>query len=150
MNRQLRALSLALALVAGSCVSGPAAGGGDPSSNPDEITRDEIDRGQWSNAYELVRNLRPNWIRTRGPDSFENPGQVQVYVDGTRLGEVDLLRTLPTHAMDRLQWIDPVSAAGRWGLNHGHGVIYITYRRASGIDSMPTAGEGPNVPARRR
>ena len=137
MSRQLHVLGLLVALVvAGSCVSGPAAGGSDRSSDrPDLITRQEIERGQWSNVYEMVRNLRPNWVRTRGLDSFESPGNVQVYVDGTRLGEVQLLRTLPTHAIERLEWIDPVRAAGRWGLDHAHGVIYVTYSHASPGDS---------------
>lgn len=136
MNGWLLRLGAALALVvAGACASGP--GDGAAPATPDQhlITREEIDRGQWSDVYDLVRSLRPSWVRSRGVDSFENPGEVQVYVDGTRLGGVQLLRTLPTHAIERLEWIDPVSAAGRWGLNHGHGVIYITYRR--GTDSVP-------------
>lgn len=135
MNLPLARLGLpAIVVLAGACVSGHA--GEDPDRAPgtsDVITRAEIERGQWSNAYDLVRTLRPRWVQSRGPDSLEDPGQVQVYVDGTRLGDVQLLRTLPTHAMARLEWIDPVSAAGRWGLDHAHGVIYITYGRAGPV-----------------
>ncbi|NIP80490.1 MAG: hypothetical protein GWM90_15230 [Gemmatimonadetes bacterium] len=139
MNRRLGRLGLLASVVlTGSCVSGPAGdGAGRAGGSADVITRAEIERGQWSNVYDLVSTLRPRWVRSRGPDSLENPGQVQVYVDGTRLGDVQLLRTLPTHAIERLEWIDPVSAAGRWGLDHAHGVIFITYGRASPVKPLP-------------
>lgn len=95
------------------------------------ITRAEIERSQWSNTYDLVRNLRPRWVETRGVDSFENPGEVQVYVDGMRLGPVDMLKTLSTSGIYYLEWVDPITAAGRWGLDHGQGVISISYRPAT-------------------
>jgi hypothetical protein len=104
----------------------------DPASGPSHlIVRSEIDRGQWSNTYDLVRNLRPRWVESRGVDTFlGEPGKVQVYVDGIRLGNVELLQNVPTAAIDRLEWVDPVSAAGRWGPSHAHGVINVYYRPA--------------------
>lgn len=126
MRRVPGLAALAGLLLVGACVSGTGAAS---AGTGDVITREQIDRGQWANAYDLVSNLRPRWVHTRGADSFENPGQVQVYVDGTRLGGVQLLRTLPTTAIQRIEWVDPVSAAGRWGLNHAHGVIHLIYGR---------------------
>ena len=145
MSRRLGWAGVLAALVAGSCVFGPAGERADAGSVFDPITRTEIDRGQWGDAYDLVSKLRPSWVRNRGPDSFENPGDVQVYVDGTRLGDVGLLRTLPTHGIERVEWIDPVSAAGRWGLNHAHGVVYVTYGRSDGTDTVPP--DPPAAPA---
>lgn len=128
---------LAVLVALGACVSTPdSAGARVDRGDAHVISRAEIDRGQWRNAYDLVRDLRPSWLRRRGADSFENPGSVQVYTDGTRLGEIGLLRTLPTAGIARLEWVDPVSAAGRWGLDHGHGVISITY----------SAGQDPPKP----
>jgi hypothetical protein len=51
-----------------------------------------------------------------------------VYVDGTGQGGVALLKDLPTAAIQHLAWVDPISAAGRWGLDHGDGVIALSYR----------------------
>ena len=134
MRSRWRRLGAAAGVLVAAC-SAPAPGGGThsgsrPLGSRDIITSQEIGRGQWSNAYDLVHNLRPGWLQKRGPDSFENPGEIQVYVDGTRLGDIHLLRTLPTSAIRRLEWIDPVSAAGRWGLNHSHGVIHVLYGRS--------------------
>jgi hypothetical protein len=124
-----------LAMVVASCTSAQAGAGVGDSAAPASalITRAEIDRAQWPDAYELVRNLRPRWIRARGPDKLlGETGQVQVYVDGTRLGGVELLRGMPTTAIDHLRWVDPVDAAGRWGSGHGHGVIALSYRPRGG------------------
>jgi hypothetical protein len=126
---------LALAVALGACASprtAPADSVMPHSGGADLITRVEIDRGQWRNVYELVRNLRPRWIRARGVTHL--PGQVggvQVYVDGTRLGGVHLLKDLPTAAIQNVTWVDPISAAGRWGLNHGDGVIEVSYLASS-------------------
>jgi outer membrane cobalamin receptor len=98
------------------------------SGDANLITRAEIDRGQWADIYELVRNLRPRWVEPRGTDSVLNPGEVQVYVDGVRLGGVDRLRAMPTSGVDHLEWVDGVTASGRWGFNHAHGVIAVSYR----------------------
>lgn len=139
MKQRPRGLGLLTVLMAVACASGTP--GEETARTPgafESITRAEIDRGQWRDALDLVRTLRPTWVRPRGTDSFENPGTVQVYVDGTRLGNVELLSTLPTQGIQLVEWVDPVNAAGRWGLNHAHGVIYITYGRSSTLDTLPS------------
>lgn len=128
-----RTISILLVVMLAGCTSTPGESDARPSAGTgglDVITRAEIHRGQWSDAYDLVRNLRPRWVQARGVDSFAEPGHVQVYIDGTHLGGVALLRTLPTAGIDRLEWVEPVAAAGRWGMDHAHGVILVTYSPA--------------------
>jgi hypothetical protein len=132
-GKRLRLAASVMSIMVAACASAP--GGGDPASSSvsgdaDVITRAEIDRGQWRDAWDLVQSLRPRWIQARGVDSLIEPGQVQVYIDGTRLGDVTLLRGIPTMSIIRLEWIDPVAAAGRWGMGHAHGVIAITHSPA--------------------
>jgi hypothetical protein len=112
--------------------SSATAGGTDRIRFCNEVlTRAEINRAQWRDAYELVRNLRPRWVRARmGDDLRAARAEVQVYVDGTRLGGVSLLRGIPTSGIDHMRWVDPISAAGRWGSGHELGVIAISYRPA--------------------
>jgi hypothetical protein len=132
ITRGWTALVLVAAVTAcASSRTGPDDAAVPASGSPSLITRAEIDRAQWSDVYELVRNLRPRWVKARWATNL--PGQtggVQVYVDGTRLGGIHLLKDLPTAAIDHLEWVDPVSAAGRWGSGHADGVIAVSYRPA--------------------
>lgn len=131
--RGLRALMIGMMLAGcGVFPQGMGSGSGSlvapASGDVNLITRAEIDRGQWGDIYELVRNLRPRWVEPRGTDSVLNPGEVQVYIDGVRLGGVDRLKAMPTSGIDHLEWVDGVTASGRWGFNHAHGVIAVSYR----------------------
>jgi hypothetical protein len=117
-------------VLATSCASSRGAAAQPRSTSPsaaDLITRDEISHGHWQNAYELIQALRPRWLRTHGPDSIlgETP-DVQVHMDENRLGGVNALRAIPTTDIVSIQFIDPVSAAARWGGDHANGAIIIT------------------------
>ena len=80
--------------------------------------------------YDAVLALHSNWLRTRGSDSFTSPTQVQVYVDGTRYGGVESLRTLPVGSVNYIQHFDGLTASARWGLDHGQGVIFVSTKPA--------------------
>ena len=98
------------------------------------------------NAYELVRLLRPLYLRDRGPQSFDPAAARQpvVYVDGIRLGEVASLRTIPTSAVLEISYLSPLEAAARWGANHPAGVIQVRTRRADGLGTT-RRGEASRV-----
>ena len=98
-----------------------------PRTRTDLITPVEIQSAQWASAYDLVNNLRPQWLRSRGPDTIRGrPGEVQVVLDGVRLGGVGALRSLPASGISFLQFYDGITAAARWGAGFGNGAIYIT------------------------
>ena len=96
----------------------------------DLITREEIDRTVFTNAFDLVQALRSNWLQPRGQDTFlGKPGQVQVRIDNTEaMGGVERLREIPAAIVDYIRWVDPVDAAGRWGIGYGHGAIHVVTR----------------------
>jgi hypothetical protein len=73
---------LGLLLAACGVVQRAAEASAPASGDANLITRAEIGRGQW--------------VESRAPDSILNPGEVQVYVDGVRLGGVGRLRAMPT------------------------------------------------------
>lgn len=101
-----------------------------PSSNS-LITYEELqEHGQYSNLYDVIEVLRPRWLRAQGgPDTFSgSPGQVQVRMDGNHMGDVGVLRSLTPRGVTSIQWIAPIAAAGRYGLDHGHGAIIISTR----------------------
>ena len=118
---------LSPALVALLLLTGCAAthSSGDSSTDRNLLTREQIEEQTYRTAYELVDALRSNWLRTRGTDSFRSPTQVQVYVNDSRVGGVDALRTIATQDIAYIRYYDANAATARWGLDHGQGAIYV-------------------------
>jgi hypothetical protein len=98
------------------------------STDRSVITRDELNRGHYSNLYDAVSGLRRNWLQTRGADSFNNPSQVRVYLDNAMLGGTETLRNIDPVSVGSLKFYDGVAATTRWGTNHGAGVILVSSR----------------------
>ena len=123
------ALLIGLVIPHSGCATRGAAAASAPTTNRDFIARDEIDKGQWPNAYELIRSVRPQWLRVRGRDTIVGePGTVQVVLDDVRLGATDALRTLPVGGIAYFQWLDGITASQRWGMGFGNGAIFVSTR----------------------
>lgn len=130
MRRPTAVLLVALGCTLAAC-GGPVTPPGArpaPRESATLLTEEQIQRAQYQNAYELVLALRSNWLRPRGTDSLTRPGQVLVYRDQIRIGGVESLRSMATMDIVSIQFIDGISAAARWGLDHGNGVIAVTTR----------------------
>lgn len=111
-------------------------------TDQNRIAQAEIEASSASNAFELVRGLRPGWLRTRGIRSLRadttrraeaftslpRQGDIWVYVDGVRLGNQDSLRQVSTDEIIALQFLDAPQATTRFGTGHTHGAILITRR----------------------
>lgn len=111
-----------------ACASGGGAGGG-PSSGRDVITAEELERAPGvTNAYEAVERLRPNFLRSRGPQSLRSPTvpPIVVYLDQVRLGLVETLRGITVEAIQQIRHIPARDAQQRFGLDHTGGVIEVT------------------------
>lgn len=130
MRRPLAALLLVLTCALAACgpPSDPAGARPAPKPSATLLTEEVIQRGQYQDAFELVLALRSNWLRPRGTDSLTRPGEVLVYRDEIRVGGVQSLRAMATMDIVSIQFIDGISAAARWGLDHGNGVIAVTTR----------------------
>ena len=118
-----------LALLGAGCnaSTGPRA----PRANVNVITAEEIAGAHLSDAYSLVQNLRPNWLRVRGTSTLSVPEVVRVYLDGSLLGGTDYLRQIATHSIHSLQYLSGVDATQRFGLDHGAGAILVSTRGTS-------------------
>jgi hypothetical protein len=92
------------------------------------ITHAQLAEHHFNNLFEAVQSLRANWLQTRGPDSFQKPTVVWVYLDESRLGGVETLRTIPPTNVVSVRFIDGIQASARWGLDHGQGVIQVATR----------------------
>lgn len=126
-NLLTRATTLALLAFSAACATGS---GGNTATAGDRnlITRTQLDEHRFTNAYEAVAALRTNWLQTRGTDSFTQPSQVLVYFDDSRLGGIETLRGIAITGISYIRYYDGVAASGRWGLDHGQGVIFVSTR----------------------
>jgi hypothetical protein len=114
-----------LFLAAPACTARPST---KPAPDRNLITREQITEHRFNTAYEAVEALHANWLSTRGTDSFQSPGQVWVYLDNTKLGGVERLREIGASTIGSIRYYDGISATARWGLDHGHGVIFVSSR----------------------
>jgi len=118
---------LGIVVVVSSCAG--ASRGGGPRER-DVIARPEITASNASTAYDAVEKLRPDFLRgrsvnTRTRASTQTP---LVYIDGTRLGELAQLRSIPTTIVQSIQLISATDATTRWGTGHPAGVIEVRTR----------------------
>lgn len=114
-----------LALLASSACSRTVRDPDLPRVDHNVLTHEQIIESRTPNAFEAVATLRSNWLLPRGVDSFSRPGQVQVYFNDTRLGGVETLRGIGLNEIGYIRYFDGTEASARWGLDHGHGVIYV-------------------------
>src|SRR5204862_6728309 len=99
-----------------------------PAADRNLLTQEDLREYQFATVFEAIEALRAHWLRERGPDSFSAPGHVQVYLDDSRLGGVEALRTLPLANVLLIRHVDGIVAAARWGLAHGHGCSLVATR----------------------
>jgi hypothetical protein len=127
-------------------LTGCASSGSGAASTPDRnlISRAELEASSATNVYELVQLRRPNWLRTRGTQSFReqnhavgeqdtrNPSVVRgettivTYLDGARLGDVTELRRVSVAEIRSVRFLDAAAATQRWGGGHSHGAILLS------------------------
>jgi hypothetical protein len=124
----------------------------------DLITRQQMLDNKFSSLYELVEAVHNNWLRERIPSPTDRsntradtsgkaqyttdmnngktfPGQnggIQVYLDGTRLGGVDQLKSIRPAELYSARRINGVDAQARFGIGHGAGVIYVLTLNSAG------------------
>lgn len=109
---RISVLTVAVLLASAGCASSgtpPATRG-----TRDIITRAEIDATPAHSAYELVSRLRPNWLRATAPGSISGGAirrqVILVYLDDTRLGGIEALRTIGTLPILSIRFLEATEA----------------------------------------
>jgi hypothetical protein len=128
--RSVPALKLAwLVLLGASCATGGTGRGNDPN----RISEAEIAASTLSNAYELVEQLRPRWLISRGDRSQRLETTILVYVDNAMLGDVTALRTIPLQLVASMEALTAAQAGQLPGLGSRHVERAIVVRTFGGI-----------------
>jgi hypothetical protein len=121
---------LLVAVVLGACATG--APGTATSGTGNVITREDLDDLQRLNLYQAVQRLRPQWLQTRGMDSFEQDNEVVVYVDNNRMGGPEELRRLNPIEVGEVRYLDSRQATTQFGRGHPSGAILVFTERGPG------------------
>ena len=97
--------------------------------NPDVISRAELQDPTiaGTDAMTAIRQLRPAFFRTRGPQSFSNAtaGQTQISQDFGPLQPVDNLKGIDTRSLTEVRFLNAVEAQNRFGINANGGPVIV-------------------------
>jgi hypothetical protein len=112
-----------------SSSSAPASGGA--KSAPNLITADEIAKVNVQTAFDAVQKLRPTMLRRPSATSTnaQANGELVVYVDNTRFGPVENLRSIPANTVAAVRYYSASESQMKWGSNHPGGVIEVLTKR---------------------
>lgn len=116
---------MTVAVVIQGCASSGEQG---PRGSGPVIEAEAIARVSATDAYQIVQNLRPAWLRTRGVISMQHPraGEAVVYVDGVSYGDLGSLRQISAGDVARMEYLGAADATTRFGTGHAGGVIMVT------------------------
>jgi len=103
-----------------------------PVSSREAITEPVIRASAARSLTQLLREVRPQWLRARGVDVL-TPSRdrlqadgVRVYLNGELLGGLDTLDEVLIDAVTRIEFYDAGAAVLRWGAGNEDGAILVT------------------------
>lgn len=136
--RTIGALALLAALASPASAQDPATHTPPPKlkreANLISIAEIESVRDRSDNAMALVRQLRPQFLRARGANSFGNARggrkvpYPKVIVDGMPRGELDVLNQIPAMTVKEIRFLGSADASVRFGTGYDGGAILVTTR----------------------
>lgn len=91
------------------------------------LTAAEMSKSPGWSAWDMIAQLRPEFLRTRGALSPRNPVPVraEVYVDNMHFGNLESLKTLNAEQIMRIEYLSAGDATTRFGTGHMGGAILI-------------------------
>ena len=103
------------------------------ADNANVITAPQLGPGTRGTAYDAIRRIRPEMLRSRDPGTlvYFKASQPLVAVDNTVLGGVEVLRHLPAGQVGRVEFLNARAAAKRYGPGFGNGIVLIETRADS-------------------
>jgi outer membrane cobalamin receptor len=127
MHTRARFFMTVCAAAALGCASGTGAGDTPSQSrNSNVITRAEIQAAGLANMQDVIQQLRPQFLRTRGRTSINLPAdQVAVYIDDVHVGTANVLNTIGATGVMRVEFVRGPDTGFKFGLDHQAGVIHI-------------------------
>ena len=150
--RTLLRVGLASLVVAGAATLVPCTAAEAQKKDRNLITREEILNSAQKDGdlYQAVRSLRPHFLnKPRGQRSMDvergGPTGMQVrasaapqpvvYLNGTKLGELEMLKTVLAADTYEVRYLDPAKAENEYGADASGGAVLVTL--VKGIKPTP-------------
>ena len=114
--------------------------------NRDKIEAEELRAVPSTNLYQFIKSKRGQWLNTRVATNYATvsgmgldgstvstaaEAEIVVYVDNTRYGTQESLRSLQTDDVETIEYLNGTNATQRFGTGHLHGAIVITRRQSN-------------------
>ena len=128
MKRRL--FSLAVVLLATACGSAQVAPENRTRTRADRLTMEEIQRTELLNMYEVIQRLQPSWLIA--PQNRGRAMEVGVFMDGTRVGNVEFLRNIPASQVAEARYLRgsavTTEISSRQAFNLGAAIMLTSHR----------------------
>lgn len=128
MRRYL--FTLLAALLLWGCASTGTGTAEKPRGSRYLIMEEEIVGSGATNAYDVIQQLKPDWFlqsQRRGVKSItiEDSGEPVVYVNDSRYGNVESLRSISSLNIVEIRFLQPSDATTRFGTGHVGGAFMV-------------------------
>jgi len=125
----VRAIAFFVAVFLLAC-SPPRLGPGQVSDSQ-LITEDEIEASRGTNAFEVIRKVRANFLTYRGETSVRGQSKPYptVYLDDQEFGPIESLRTIPAGQISSIRLYRSWEVGTKFGAHNTGGVIAISTKQ---------------------
>ena len=131
-RRAAALLAVAFAALSG-CSSSTYGGerGGSGRGSADLLTSEEILQRPDTDAFTIIQQLRPGWLRARPTSSFDPAANNDpyVFVDDSRYGPLNSLYQLRSANIEQIEFISATDATTRFGTGFPGGIIRVIIKR---------------------
>ena len=140
MHRSARFVVVLTIILSWGCSQTSSDGSPSPRRS-NVISQEELVSSTATTAYEAVRQLRPQWLQSRGPDLTSVGGRpsARVAVDNVMRGGHDELNGFDVNNVWEIHFISASDATTRWGVGVSGGIIEVITkaRRPRGSEPPP-------------
>ena len=94
------------------------------------ITEEEIDASTASNVYDLIAQLRADFLKDRGKVSIrmDQREKAVVFLNDQEYGILETLRNIPRGRVSEIRYYPGTEAVNRFGAQYGGGVVFLVAR----------------------
>ena len=109
--------------------------------SPNVIATPALEQTEAKNAYDAIRQIRPEMLLARPSGSLMLFTSIQpaVAIDNTVVGGLEVLRATPVKDVARIEYVNSWKAAKAYGMELPDGIVLVTRRDSQPALSLSSA-----------